>query len=79
MHDKVFTAWVFMAVTDAVTELTRRYRMPLMYGEDPEDWVPEDAGVGTDPLRMDDLDDRWIQFYADRINSQIERMLNAEC
>jgi hypothetical protein len=47
-------------------------------GEDPGDWTPEDNKVATDPLDMGELDDRWIQFYADRAQYRIEKMLNEE-
>lgn len=68
---------VFMAVTDAATEPTRRYRMAnTTFGEDPEDWVPEEASVASDPLTLEEMDDRWIQFYSDRIHGQIEAMLS---
>jgi hypothetical protein len=80
MHDKVHTAWVSMAVTAAATELTRRFRMAdvLYGGEDPEDWVPEDGSVASDPLTLEEMDERWIQFYSDRIQAQIEAMLSEE-
>jgi hypothetical protein len=69
-----------MAVTVVVMELTRRFSMAnVTYGgEDPGDWTPEDNKVATDPLDMGELDDRWIQFYADRAQYRIEKMLNEE-
>lgn len=36
-----------------------------------EDWNPED-GYDTDPLTIEEMDDRWIQFYLDRTLRQIE-------
>lgn len=70
----------FTDVMDAVTELTRRYRMSnvLYGGEDPEDWMPENDKVADQPLTLDDMDERSIQFYSDRIHAQIEMMLSAE-
>lgn len=55
----------------------RRHRMSdvLYGGEDPEDWVPENAGVASDPLTLEEMDERWIQFYSDRIQAQIGTML----
>ena len=50
----------------------------LYGGDDPEDWVPEDGSVASDPLTIEDMDERWIQFYSDRIQAQIEAMLSAE-
>lgn len=47
-------------------------------GEDPEDWVPEDASIASDPLTVEEIDERGIQFYADRIQAQIEAMLSEE-
>lgn len=48
------------------------------FGEDPEDWVPEDASIASDPLTIEDIDDKWIMFYTDRIHSQIETFLTQE-
>lgn len=48
------------------------------FGEDPEDWTPEDDSVATDPLTLDEMNDKQIQFYADRVQRQIEMMLSAE-
>lgn len=69
-----------MAVTDAAQEGTRKYKMVdvLHGGEDPEDWVPEDASIASDPLTVEEIDERGIQFYADRIQAQIEAMLSEE-
>lgn len=66
-----------MAVMAAVMEPTRRYRVSnVTYGgEDPEDWVPEDQSVATDPITIEEIDDKWIQFYTDRIQTQIEQFL----
>lgn len=50
----------------------------LYGGEDPEDWKPEDESVGSDPLTIEEMDDRWIVFYSARIYAQIEAMLGAE-
>lgn len=50
----------------------------LYGGEDPEDWVPENASVASDPLTLEEMDERWIQFYSDRIQAQIEAMLSEE-
>lgn len=50
----------------------------VTFGEDPEDWIPEENSVAADPLTAEEIDDRWIQFYADRALAQIETMLNAE-
>jgi len=50
----------------------------LYGGEDPDDWVPEDESVASDPLTLEEMDDRWIQFYSDRIHAQIEAMLSEE-
>lgn len=41
---------------------------------DAEDWQPED-GYEHDPLTIEELDDRWIQFYLDRTMRQIEKAL----
>jgi len=67
-------------VTVAAMELTRRHKMSkvLYGGEDPEDWKPEDESVGSDPLTIEEMDDRWIVFYSARIYAQIEAMLGAE-
>lgn len=64
----------------AAMELTRRYSVAdvLYGGEDPDDWVPEDESVASDPLTLDEMDEKWIQFYSDRIQAQIEAMLSAE-
>lgn len=48
------------------------------FGEDPEDWTPEEESVATDPLTLEDMDDKQIQFYAARVQRQIEAMLRAE-
>lgn len=48
------------------------------FGEDPEDWVPEEENTATNPLTVEDLDDRWIQFYTDRIHTQIESFLSQD-
>ena len=48
------------------------------FGEDPEDWTPEEESVATDPLTLEEMDDKHIQFYADRVLQQIEAMLSAE-
>lgn len=46
---------------------------------DPEDWRPEDAShVGTDPLDLESLDERWTTFYTERMIAQAERRLKAE-
>jgi hypothetical protein len=79
MHSKAHTAWESMAVTDAATEPTRRYRMAsVTFGEDPEDWVPEEESVASDPLTVEEIDDRWIQFYTERIHNQIENFLSQD-
>lgn len=66
-------------MTDAVTEPMRRYRMAnTTFGEDPEDWVPEDESIASDPLTVEEIDDKWIQFYSDRIHSQIENFLSQD-
>ena len=70
---------VFMAVTDAAMEPMRRYRMAsVTFGEDPEDWVPEEESTASDPLTVEEIDDRWIQFYTDRIHNQIENFLSQD-
>lgn len=48
------------------------------FGEDPEDWVPEDESVASDPLTVEEIDDKWIQFYSDRIHAQIENFLSQD-
>lgn len=48
------------------------------FDEDPEDWTPEENSVAIDPLTFEEMDDKQIQFYADRVQRQIEMMLNAE-
>lgn len=48
------------------------------FGDDPEDWVPEDESVAVEPLTLEDMDDRQIQFYADLLCTRIEAMLSAE-
>jgi hypothetical protein len=80
MHDKVHTAWVSMAVTVAAKEGMRKSRMVdvLHGGEDPEDWNPEDVSIASDPLTVEEMDERGIQFYVDRIQAQIEAMLSEE-
>lgn len=50
----------------------------VAFGEDPEDWVPEEESIAVDPLTVEDLDDRWIQFYTDRIHTQIESFLSQD-
>jgi hypothetical protein len=68
-----------MAVVVTVLETIWRYRMiNTTFGEDPEDWTPEDDSVATDPLTLDEMNDKQIQFYADRVQRQIEMMLSAE-
>lgn len=47
-------------------------------GEDPEDWNPEDVSIASDPLTVEEMDERGIQFYVDRIQAQIEAMLSEE-
>ena len=70
---------VSMAVMDAATEPTRRYRMAsTTFGEDPEDWVPEEDSIASDPLTVEEIDDKWIQFYTDRIHAQIENFLSQD-
>jgi hypothetical protein len=49
--------------------------MTTAYGA--EDWQPEE-GVGSDPLKMDTLEERWIEFYVARTSAQIERALSEE-
>lgn len=48
------------------------------FGEDPEDWVPEDASIASDPLTIEDIDDKWIMFYTERIHAQIENFLSQD-
>jgi hypothetical protein len=68
-----------MAVVVTAPETIWRYRMiNTTFGEDPEDWTPEDDSVATDPLTLDEMNDKQIQFYADRVQRQIEMMLSAE-
>lgn len=69
-----------MAVTAAAMESMRRHRMSdvLYGGEDPEDWNPEDENVSSDPLSIEEIDDRWIQFYSERIHTQIENFLTED-
>lgn len=50
----------------------------LYGGEDPEDWNPEDENVSSDPLSIEEIDDRWIQFYSERIHTQIENFLTED-
>lgn len=50
----------------------------VTFGEDPEDWVPEESSVASDPLTVEELDDRWIQFYTARIHTQIESFLSQD-
>ena len=50
----------------------------VTFGEDPEDWTPEEESVAVEPLTLEEMDDRWIQFYAARVQRQIEAMLSAE-
>lgn len=52
--------------------------MPVAPAFDPEDWFPEEGYVGTDPLNMEGLDERWTQFYIDRMVAQAERKLKEE-
>ena len=47
-------------------------------GEDPEDWKPEFISVAADPLTFEEMDEKWIQFYSDRVQAQIEAMLSEE-
>jgi hypothetical protein len=64
-----------MAVMAVVMEPMRRFKMANAVfdgGEDPQDWVPE---IESEPLTIDEIDDKWIQFYADRIQTQIENFL----
>jgi hypothetical protein len=70
----------FMAVMDAVMKLTRRLLMSntMVGGEDPDDWTPEEESIGADPLTIEEIDDKWILFYADRIQNQIEVFLSQE-
>ena len=69
-----------MGVMVVVPIRMRRHKVPdvLHGGEDPEDWKPETDSVASDPLTLEEMDDRWIQFYSDRIQAQIEAMLNEE-
>ena len=46
--------------------------------EDPEDWFPEDDGVGSDSLTIEALDDRWIDFYTSRFIATLEDILNED-
>lgn len=41
---------------------------------DAEDWYPED-GYEHDPLDMEALDERWTQFYTERMIRQAERLI----
>jgi len=50
----------------------------VTFGEDPEDWVPEEESVASDPLTVEEIDDKWIQFYTDRIHAQIENFLSQD-
>lgn len=53
----------------------------IAYGEGPEDWEPNDGSeesVGSDPLCMLGLDERWLTFYIERMIRQVEVVLGAE-
>lgn len=71
---------VSMAATVAVLEPTRRYSVSdVIYGaEDPDDWKPEEESIASDPLTIEEIDDKWIQFYTDRIHTQIEQFLTQD-
>lgn len=68
-----------MVVMAVALESMRRYIMAnTTFGEDPEDWVPEEESVSSDPLTVEEIDDKWIQFYTDRIHTQIENFLSQD-
>lgn len=50
----------------------------VLYGEDPEDWTPEEESVAVEPLTVEEIDDKWIMFYTERIHTQIENFLTQE-
>lgn len=50
----------------------------LLSGDDPDDWLPEDEGVAAEPLTLEEMDDRWIEFYSSRIHAQIARLLEED-